>query len=75
MNWTFRVASIISDLTYSYAFCAKWLNSFNNGEINEVGIEWTLKKEYKNERRTDKTRTKLTQTALTTPTSIDTHLR
>ena len=31
-----------------------------------------LKKEYKNERLIDKTRTKLTQTALITPTSIHT---
>ena len=46
-------------------------NGPNNGEIIEVRIEWTLKK-YKNEMRVDKTRAKLTQTALITPTSIHT---
>ena len=38
-------------------------------EINEVHIEWTLKK-YRNKRRTDKMRTELTQTTLITPASI-----
>ena len=58
---------------------AKWLtqiivdrNRFNKDEINEVRIEWILKK-YRNERRTDKTRTKLMETTLLTPASIHTN--
>ena len=35
-------------------------NRPNKGERNKVSIEWTLKKEYRNKRRTDTTRTKLT---------------
>ena len=39
--------------------------------LNEVRIEWTLK-ECRNKRRTNKARTKLTETTLITPTSIHT---
>ena len=49
-------------------------NRFNNSEVNEVHIEWTLKKNtriYLKGNR-DKMRTQLTQTALITPTSIHT---
>ena len=45
---------------------------FSKGEINEVRIEWTLK-EYRNKRDADQTKTKLTETTLTTPTSIHTN--
>ena len=45
-------------------------NRFNKDEVNEVRIEWTIK-EYRN--KTDKTRTKLTETTLTTPTIIHTN--
>ena len=47
-------------------------NKFNKSEIDDVRIEWTLK-EYRNKWRTDKTRTKLTETTLITPTSIHTN--
>ena len=54
----------------------KWLtqifvdcNRFNKSEINEGG----LLKEYRNKRRKDKTRNKLTDTSLIIPTSIHTN--
>ena len=40
-------------------------------EINEVRIEWSVER-CRNKRRTDKTRTKLTETTLITPISIHT---
>ena len=57
----------------------KWLtqifvdcNRFDKGEINEVRIEWTLKR-IQEKRRTDETKTKLTETFLITPASIHTN--
>ena len=66
-------------LTYSKTFAlSKWLtqifvdcNRFDKGEINEVRTEWTLR-QHINKRRTDETKTRLTETFLITPASIHT---
>ena len=47
-------------------------NRFDKGEINEVRIEWTHN-EYINKKRTDETKTKLTETFLITPANIHTN--
>ena len=68
-------------LTYSYTFCSIQMvdstladcNRFDKGEINEVRIEWTLKRIQEYRRRTDETKTKLTETFLITPASIHTN--
>ena len=82
MNLTFQVIGLLWSCLVSLIITPfaliKWLtrifvdcNRFNKGEINEVRIGWTLKN--RNKRRTDKTRTKLTETTLKTPTSVHTN--
>ena len=71
MNQTFQVIELLRSCLVSLILTpfvlTKWLtqifvdcNRFNKGLINDVRIEWTLK-EYRNKRRTDKTRTKLAE--------------
>ena len=83
MNRTFQVMGLLRSCLVSLILTLFGLyksltqnfvdwNRFNKGKINEVPIEWTLK-EYRNKNRTDKTRTKLTETTLITPASIHTN--
>ena len=71
MNCTFQVIGLLPSclvsLIYTPFVLTKWLTQifvdcsrFNKGEINKVRIE------YRNKRRTDKTKTKLNETTLIT---------
>ena len=84
MNGTFQVIELLRSCLVSLILTTfaltKWLtqifldcNRFNKGEITEVCIEQTLK-EYSNKRRTDKTRTIVTEIALITLANIHTNM-